>query len=166
MLEKNKPPGGLNGGFTVRKESNNNTQTLGVACLLKACQPASTSKKPAKRGPKPKQIGPSNHCRICGWWLYVYSAWQWSRSLKATENLFIETLWRCYKTTVEKDLGFTVSPTEDQSSRVCSLYSKKVRSTWAELFSVIKISFQESVHDGDRFRFQRMSTSPHGSEAR
>ena len=39
---------------------------------------------------------------------------------------------------VEKDLGFTVSPTEDQSSRVCSLYSKKVRSTWTELFSVIK----------------------------
>ena len=67
---------------------------------------------------------------------------------------------------VEKDLGFTVSPTEDQSSRVCSLYSKKVRSTWAELFSVIKISFQESEHDDDRFRFKRMSTSPHGSEAR
>ena len=63
-------------------------------------------------------------------------------------------------------LGFTVSPTEDQSSRVCSLYSKKVRSTWAELFSVIKISFQESEHDDDRFRFKRMSTSPHGSEAR
>ena len=66
----------------------------------------------------------------------------------------------------EKDLGFTVSPTEDQSSRVCSLYSKKVRSTWAELFSVIKTSFQESEHDDDRFRFKRMSTLPHGSEAR
>ena len=87
MLEKNKPPGGLNGGFTVRKESNNNTQTLGVACLLKACQPASTSKKPAKRGPKPKQISPSNYCRICGCWLYVDSIWQRSRSLKVSSRV-------------------------------------------------------------------------------
>ena len=53
----------------------------------------------------------------------------------------IETSRRCYITKVEKDLDLTVSQTEDQSSRVCSPCSNKVRSTWAE-FSVIKTSFQ------------------------
>ena len=51
---------------------------------------------------------------------------------------------------------------EDQSRRVCSPCSNKVRSTWAE-FSIIKTNFQESKHDNDSFRFKRMSTSPHGS---
>ena len=130
-----------------------------VACLLKACQTASTSKKPAKRGPKPKQIGPSNHCRICGWWLYVYSAWQWSRSLKATENLFIETFLKMLENESWKRSWFYRFVTENQSSRVCSLCIKKVSSTYAE-FSVIKTSFQKSEHDDDSFRFKRMSTSP------
>ena len=45
------------------------------------------------------------------------------------------------KKKVEKDLNLTVSQTEDQSSRICSLCSNKVRSTWAEC-SIIKTSFQ------------------------
>ena len=50
-----------------------------------------------------------------------------------------------------RDLNFTVSQTEDQSSRVCSPCSNKVRSTWAE-FCITKTSFQESEHDDDSFR--------------
>ena len=66
-----------------------------------------------------------------------------------------------------RDLGFTVSQTEDQSSRVCSPCSNQVRSTRAR-FPVIKASFQESELDDDSFRFlkNRMSASPHGSAAR
>ena len=48
-----------------------------------------------------------------------------------------------------RDHDFTVSQTEDQSSRVCSPCSHKVRSTWIE-FYIIKTSFQ-SEHDDDRF---------------
>ena len=58
-------------------------------------QTASTPKKPARRGPKTKQIGPSDYCRILGCCLFVDSTGQSSRSrkaLKATENLFIESV--------------------------------------------------------------------------
>ena len=51
-----------------------------------------------------------------------------------------------------RDLGFTVSQTEDQSSRVSSPCSNQVISTRAG-FSFIKASFQESDHDDDSFRF-------------
>ena len=54
------------------------------------------------------------------------------------------------------------SQTEDQSHRVCSPCSNKVRSTQAE-FSIIKTNFQESKHDDDSFQFKRMSASPYGS---
>ena len=57
-------------------------------------QIASTPKKPA-RGPNSKQIGPSDYCRILGCCLFVDSTGQSSRSrkaLKATENLFIESV--------------------------------------------------------------------------
>ena len=56
-----------------------------------------------------------------------------------------------------RDLNFTVSQTEDQSSRICSPCSNKVRSTWAE-FSIIKTSTT-------MIAFERTSTSPHGSAA-
>ena len=61
-----------------------------------------------------------------------------------------------------RDLDFTLSQTEDQSSRVCSHCSNQVRGTRAG-FSSIKASFQESEHDDDSFRFlkYRMSASPH-----
>ena len=66
-----------------------------------------------------------------------------------------------------RDLGFTVSPTEDQLSRIFSPCSNQVRSTWTG-FSFFKAGFQESEHDDDSFRFlkNRMSASPHGSMAR
>ena len=51
-----------------------------------------------------------------------------------------------------RDLGFTVSQTEDQSSRVCLHCSNQARSTRAGFF-FIKASFQESAHDDDSFRF-------------
>ena len=62
-----------------------------------SCQTASTWKKLAKRGPKPKQMSPSDYCTICGCSSYVDSTEQSSCSRKATENLFIETLWRKFK---------------------------------------------------------------------
>ena len=43
---------------------------------------------------------------------------------------------------------------------------KRLEAPGLNCFFVIKTSFQESEHDDDRFRFKRMSTSPHGSEAR
>ena len=52
----------------------------------------------------------------------------------------------------DSTVGFTVSQTEDQPSRVCSPCSHdQVRSTRAG-FSFIKASFQESEHDDDSFR--------------
>ena len=57
-----------------------------------------------------------------------------------------------------RDLGFTVSQTEDQSSRVCSPCSNQVRSTRAR-FSFIKASFQESEHDDDNFQFLNTAIS-------
>ena len=60
----------------------------------------------------------------------------------------------CCKTKIGdlRDLSFTISQTEDQSSRVCSPCSNQVRITQAG-FSFIKASFQESEHDDDSFRF-------------
>ena len=58
-----------------------------------------------------------------------------------------------YRDTVPlRDLGFTVSKTEDQSGRVLSPCSNQVISNRAG-FSFIKASFQESEHDDDSFRF-------------
>ena len=114
-------------------------------------------KKPAKRVPRPKK---SAHLiiqgRICGCFVYSNSIGQSSRSRKATENLFWECSSRCNKT---KDLGFTVSQTEGQSSRVCSPCSTQVRSTRAGFF--IKASFQESEHDDDSFQFKKKTECPH-----
>ena len=45
--------------------------------------------KPAKRSPKPKQIGTSDYCRTCGCFVYLNSTGQSIRSRKATENLFL-----------------------------------------------------------------------------
>ena len=84
-----------------------------------------------------------------------------SRAHKATENLFIDS--NCQGVTKRnladdlRGLGFTVSLTEDQSSRVCLPCSNKVRSTWAG-FSFTKTSFQESEHDDNGFRLKRMHT--------
>ena len=120
-----------------------------------SCQTASASKKPAKRGPKPKQIGSLDYCRVYGCWLYVDSTGQSSRSLKATGNLFVKTSWRCYKTKVKNDLALVLPFRKqlDQSSRLCSPCNNKVRSTCAG-FSFIKTSFQESEHYDDSFRFK------------
>ena len=59
-----------------------------------------------------------------------------------------------------KDLGFTVSQTEHQSSRVCSPCSTQVRSTQAGFF-FYKASFQESEYDDDSFRFLKKTGCPH-----
>ena len=42
-------------------------------------------------------MSPSDYCTICGCSSYVDSTEQSSCSRKATENLFIETLWRKFK---------------------------------------------------------------------
>ena len=117
---------------------------LEVVCLLKYvflepfldCFSASTPKKRAKRGPKPKQIGTSDYCRTCGCFVYLNSTGHSSLSLKATENLFfLECSSRRYKLADDfRDLGFTVSQTEDQASRFCSHCSNQVRSTRAVFF--------------------------------
>ena len=74
--------------------------------------------------------------------------------IKAIENPYWGCSWQHYKMKVGaqflKDLDFTISQTEDQSSRVCSPCSNKVRSTRAEFY--IKTSFQESEHNDDSFR--------------
>ena len=130
------------------------------ACLLRPsldCFSASTPKKPAKRGPKPKQIGTSDYCRTCGCFVYLNSSGQSFRSHKSTENLFLRVFVKVLITKRKlahglRDLGFTVSQTEDQSSRVCLHCSNQARSTRAGFF-FIKASFQESAHDDDSFRF-------------
>ena len=75
---------------TLRHARNQTTITLEHS-ESPVSQTTSASKKPTKRGPKPKQIGPLDYCRIYGCWLYVDSTGQSSRSLKATGNLFVET---------------------------------------------------------------------------
>ena len=120
------------------------------ACLLRPsldCFSASTPKKPAKRGPKPKQIGTSDYCRTCGCFVYLNSSGQSFRSHKSRENLFLRVFVKVLITKRKlahglRDLGFTVSQTEDQSSRVCLHCSNQARSTRAGFF-FIKASFQE-----------------------
>ena len=131
------------------------------ACLLRPsldCFSASTPKKPAKRGPKPKQIGTSDYCRTCGSFVYLNSSGQSFRSHKSRENLFLRVFVKVLITKRKlahglRDLGFTVSQTEDQSGRVCLHCSNQARSTRAGcFFFFIKASFQESEHDDDSFR--------------
>ena len=94
------------------------------ACLLRpSLHRFSMLKKPAERGPKPKQIGTSDYCRTCGCFVYLNSTGQSSRYRKAAENLslrvFVKVLQDESWQTILRDLGFTVSHTEDQSSRFC-----------------------------------------------
>ena len=70
-------------------------------------QNASTPKKPARRGPKSKQIDPSDYCRILGCCLFLDSTGQSSlsrKALKATENLLLRVFGssKCCKTKVRK----------------------------------------------------------------
>ena len=123
--------------FTVKQqhEWHSGSRVCWTICLLRPfldCFSASTPKKPAKRGPKPKQIGTSGYCRTCGCFVYVNGTVQLTRSLKL-QRIF------CF------------SQTEDQSSRVCSHCSNQVGSTRAG-FSFFKASFQEREHDDDTLR--------------
>ena len=122
------------------------------ACLLKPfldCFSVSTLKKPAKRGPKPKQIG----------------TWAWL-IVGHVGALYTSMVLCNYPVPLKLQRIFFFSQTEDQSSRVCSHCSNQVRSTRAGS-SFIKASFQESQHDDDSIRFLKtsISTSPHGSVA-
>ena len=69
--------------------------TLGVACYLKHFFSDCFNVEKAdytRRGPKSKQIGPSDYCRISWYCLYVDSTGQSSCFRKATANLFIESV--------------------------------------------------------------------------
>ena len=122
------------------------------ACLLRPsldCFSASTPKKPAKRGPKPKQIGTSDYCRTCGCFVYLNSSGQSFRSHKSRENLFLRVFVKVSITKRKlahglRDLGFTVSQTEDQSSRVCLHCSNQARSTRAGFFFLLKPAFKKA----------------------
>ena len=129
---------------------------------------------PAKRRPKPKQIGTSDYCRICGCFDTSVALANYTLSVKLQRIFFFCFLecpvkvlqnesWR----TILRDLSFHVSQTEYQSCSVCSPCSNQVRSTRTGP-SFIKASFQDSENDDDSFRFlkNRMSASPHGSAAR
>ena len=79
--------------ISILRSNNNYTRSrvFVEACLLKAfldCFSPSTSKKPAKRGPKPKHIGTWDYCRTRGCFVYLNGTGQLSPSPKATENLF------------------------------------------------------------------------------
>ena len=121
------------------------TMALQVACLLKHvflepsldCFSTSTPKKPAKRGPKPKQIGISDYCRTCGCFVYLNSTGHSSRSLKATENLFF---FRVFVKASQVDERFKRSQKEDQPIRFCSHCSNQVKSTRAVFFNLSQLS--------------------------
>ena len=69
--------------------------TLGVACYLKHVFSDCFNAEKAdytRRGPKSKQIGSSDYCRISWYCLYVDSTGQSSRFRKARKNLFIESV--------------------------------------------------------------------------
>ena len=83
--------------LSILQSNNNMNDTRGrvfvEACLLRPfldCFSASTPKMPAQRGPKPKQIGTSDYCRTCGYFVYVNinGTWQLSRSLKLQRIFF------------------------------------------------------------------------------
>ena len=65
-----------------------------------------------------------------------------------------------WRTNFLRDHDFTVSQTEDQSSRVSSPCSNKVRSTWAE-FYILKPAFKKARMT--MIGFEGMFTSAHGS---
>ena len=151
--------------------------TFGVACLLGHVfldppyirQTAST---PNRRLKEVRSRNKSAHPIIVGYVGALYTSIVLGNHpvpVKQTENLFFFESHVRQDVTKRKladglrDLGFTVSQTEDQSSRVCSPRGNQVRSTLAG-FSLIKASFQESKQDDDSFN--RMSASPHGSAAR
>ena len=96
------------------------------ACLLRPSLDCFYAEKAAKRGPKSKQIGTSDYCRICGCFVYVNSTVQSSRKANRSESLFFFEIHVRQGVTKRKladglrDFGFTVLQTEDQSSRVCS----------------------------------------------
>ena len=131
------------------------------ACLLRPsldCFSASTPKKPAKRGPKPKEIGTSDYCRTRGCFVHLNSTGQYFRSHKSTENIFLRVFVKVLITKrklahVLRDLGFTVSQTEDQSSGFVCIAVIRLEAPELDFFFIIKASFQESVHDDDSFRF-------------
>ena len=130
------------------------------ACLLRPslhCFSASTPKTPAKRGPKPKQIGTSDYCRTCGCFVYLNSSGQSFRSHKSTENLFLRVFVKVLitKRKLVHGLEILVLPFRKQKiSQVGFVCIAVIRLEAPELdFFFIKASFQESAHDDDSFRF-------------
>ena len=67
-----------------------------------------------------------------------------------------------------RDLGFTVSQTEDQSTRVCSPCSSQVRSARAGFSCILKPAFKKAstMMIALGFKKNRMFASPQGSAAR
>ena len=88
--------------LSISQSNNNDTWILFVeACLLRPSLDCFYVKKGAKRSPKPKQIGTSDYCRICGCFVYVNSTGQSSHKANRADNFFLESCsWRCYKTKV------------------------------------------------------------------
>ena len=134
-----------------------------------------TPKKPAKKGRKPKESGPSDFCRICACSLAIRLPNGGKTSFISTENLFVEPkregVTRIKLADVLLDLGITIIEDDLCSSRVCASCASKARSA-ASGVKFIKNCLarptegaESPSRQGDE-RFKRMSISPHASSVR
>ena len=122
--------------LSILQSNNNDTRSrvFVEACVLRPsldCFSAFTPKKPAKRGPKLKQIGTSDYCSTCGCFEYLNSILgNYPVPMKLQRESFESVRQVLQNESCGRydlrDLSFTVSQTEDQSSRVCSHGSNQV----------------------------------------
>ena len=128
---------------------------------------STTPVKPVKRGPKPKELGPSDFCRICACSFAIRLGNFGKTSYILKENIFIEPvrneIRRRRLADVLQDLGFAVKDNR-VSSRVCSLCATKVRNTCQGFLQIkanlgnVNVADTIEVSSEHGARFKRMST--------
>ena len=100
-------------------------------------QKDSTPKKPAKRGPKPKQYTAKDYCRFCNCQLVLKYGNVKGATYLSTENLFKVPKSKdndsvCPGQTLANlcsELGFNIENSVKVSSRVCKPCGRNLRST-------------------------------------
>jgi hypothetical protein len=112
-------------------------------------QQDSTPKKPARRGPKPKENTANDYCRFCNCQLVLKYGNVKKNTYLSTENLFkVPKDSVCSKTLADLclELGFKLKDSVHVSSRVCKACGRNLRSTY-KFYKLIETAIGKEIPD-------------------
>ena len=112
-------------------------------------QPDSAPKKPAKRGPKPKEYTANEYCRFCNCQLVLKHG-----NVKKTSYLSTESLFKAPKDSVGcktlaqlcLELGFNFTNSANVSTRVCKACGRNLRSTY-KFYKLVEAAYDREIAD-------------------